>query len=48
MYSLGDEKGETLSGYDSLLSEGLDASREGLGNSLKGGDIWIESSLKKH
>ena len=45
MYSLGDEKGETLSGYDSLLSEGLEASRKGLGNSLKEGDAWIESSL---
>ena len=32
MYSLGDEKGETLSGYDSLLSEGLEVSRKGLHN----------------
>ena len=37
MYSLGDEKGETLSGYDSL-SEGLEVSRKGLSNSLQEGD----------
>jgi len=45
MYSLGDEKGETLSGYDSLLSEGLEVSRKGLSNSLQEGDTWIKSSL---
>ena len=45
MYSLSDEKGETLSGYDSLLSEGLEVSRKGLGSSLQKGDTWMDSSL---
>ena len=45
MYSLGDEKGETLSGYDSLLSEILEVSSKGLGSSLQKGDTWMNSSL---
>ena len=46
IYSLGDEKGETLAGYDKLLSKGLEVSRNSLGNSLSAGDAWVFSSLK--
>jgi F-type H+-transporting ATPase subunit b len=46
MYNLGDEKGETLAGYDKLLSKGLEVSRNSLGNSLSSGDAWVSSSLK--
>ena len=46
MYNLGDEKGETLAGYDKLLSKGLEVSRNSLGNSLSAGDAWVSSSLK--
>ncbi len=46
MYSLGDEKGQTLAGYDKLLSQGLEVSRNSLGDSLSAGDSWVNSSLK--
>jgi hypothetical protein len=45
MYSLGDEKGETSSLYDSSLSTGLDGSRSNLLNGLEyGSDLMKENA----
>ena len=46
MYTLGDEKGDTLAGYDKILSQGLEVSRNSLANSSQLGDAWVSSSLK--
>ena len=45
IYNLGDEKGETLIGYDKFLSQGLEVSWNSLVNSLSVGDAWVFSSL---
>ena len=42
MYSLGDEKGETSSLYDSALSTGLDGSRANLLDGLNSGSTLIK------
>jgi F-type H+-transporting ATPase subunit b len=46
MYALGDEKGDTLTGYDKILSQGLEVSRNSLAKSSQLGDAWVSSSLK--
>ena len=51
MYSLGDEKGETSSLYDSSLSTGLDGSRTNLLDGLDSGSTLMkktQTQLKKH
>ena len=44
MYSLGDEKGETSSLYDSSLSTGLDGSRANLLDGLNSGSTLMENN----
>lgn len=48
MYSLGDEKGETSSLYDSSLSTGLDGSRANLLDGLNSGSTLMENNALKH
>ena len=44
MYSLGDEKGETSSLYDSSLSTGLDGSRANLLDGLNSGSTLMKNN----